>query len=185
LFPGPGYGGSCFPKDLKALIQTARQYEVSLDVLCAVEEVNRRQKQRLVAKVSEMLRADLPGSLIAVWGLAFKAETDDLRESPAIDLVQGLLAAGARVVAHDPAAIHGARRLFGDRIAYAEHQYDALRGADALVVVTEWLQFRNPDFARMRSLLRRPIIVDGRNLYEPARMRSLGFTYASIGRPAA
>ncbi|HWP36083.1 MAG TPA: UDP-glucose/GDP-mannose dehydrogenase family protein [Gemmatimonadales bacterium] len=185
LFPGPGYGGSCFPKDVKALIHTARKYEVSLDVLCAVEEVNRRQKQRLVAKVSSVLGADLPRSLVAVWGLAFKAETDDMRESPAIDLVRGLRAAGARVVAHDPAALNEARRLFGDEIAYAEHQYDALQGADALVIVTEWLQFRNPDFARIRALLRHPIIVDGRNLYDPVKMRSLGFTYVSVGRPAA
>ncbi|MBI3982219.1 MAG: UDP-glucose/GDP-mannose dehydrogenase family protein [Gemmatimonadetes bacterium] len=185
LFPGPGYGGSCFPKDVKALIHTAGQYRVSLDVLRAVEEVNRRQKKRLVTKVSEALGGAIERSTVAVWGLAFKAETDDMRESPAIDLVEGLLQAGARVVVHDPAAIHEARRLFGDTVTFAEHQYDALAGADALVIVTEWLQFRNPDFNRMRTLLRRPIVVDGRNLYDPAKMRSLGFTYSAIGRAAA
>jgi UDPglucose 6-dehydrogenase len=185
LFPGPGYGGSCFPKDIRALIHTARQYDVSLDLLRAVEEVNQRQKKRLLDKLCLALGGDVRGSTVAVWGLAFKAETDDIRESSAIDLVRGLLQAGARVVAHDPAAIHAARRLFGDDITCAEHQYDALEGADALVIVTEWLQFRNPDFGRMRKLLRRPIVVDGRNLYDPAKMRALGFTYSSIGRSAA
>lgn len=182
LFPGPGYGGSCFPKDVKALIKTGEQYGVSLDVLKAVEGANQRQKRRLLAKVASLLDGRLASSTVAVWGLAFKAETDDMRESPALDLIEGLLAAGAHVRAHDPAAIGTARRIFGDRITYAEHQYDALQGADALIIVTEWLQFRNPDFARMKSLLRRPVIVDGRNLYDPAKMKALGFTYTGIGR---
>lgn len=182
LFPGPGYGGSCFPKDMRALIRTGAEYGVSLDLLEAVEEVNRRQKRRLFEKLCALLDSRLAGSVIAVWGLAFKAETDDMRESAAIDLIEALLGSGASVRAHDPAAIGAARRIFGDRVTYCEHQYDALEGADALVVVTEWLQFRNPDFPRIKSLLRRPIIVDGRNLYDPGKMKTLGFRYAGIGR---
>jgi UDPglucose 6-dehydrogenase len=174
LFPGPGYGGSCFPKDVRALIRTAEDVGVSLDVLKAVEVVNQRQKGRLGSRLS--------GRRVAVWGLAFKAETDDMRESPALTLIRALLDAGAEVRAHDPAAIPSARAALGDRVCYHEHQYDALRGADALVIVTEWLQFRNPDFDRMKGLLKQPIIVDGRNLYDPAKMRALGFTYTCIGR---
>ncbi len=184
LFPGPGYGGSCFPKDVKALIRTGEEYRVSLDLLRAVEEVNRRQKRKLFEKLCALMEGQLAGSVIAVWGLAFKAETDDMRESAAIDLIEALLASGASVRAHDPAAIRTARGIFGDRITCCEHQYETLDGADALVVVTEWLQFRNPDFIRMKSLLRRPIIVDGRNLYDPAKMKALGFRYAGIGRAA-
>ena len=185
LFPGPGYGGSCFPKDVKALIKTADDSGVSLQLLKAVEDVNARQKQRLLAKLGQLLGPALKGSTVAVWGLAFKAETDDMRASPAIDLVEGLLAAGARVHAHDPAAMLQARTLFGDSVCYFEQQYDALREADALVIVTEWLQFRNPDFQRIKATLRRPIIVDGRNLYDPAKLRALGFSYACIGRAGA
>ncbi len=182
LFPGPGYGGSCFPKDVKALIKTADDSGVSLDVLKAVESVNARQKRRLLEKLQSLLGPALGGGRVAIWGLAFKAETDDMRESPAIELINGLLEARAEVHAHDPAAIQQARALFGDRICYHEHQYDALTDADALVILTEWLQFRNPDFGRIKASLRRPIIVDGRNLYDPPKMRALGFTYASIGR---
>jgi UDPglucose 6-dehydrogenase len=185
LFPGPGYGGSCFPKDVKALIKTADDSGVTFDVLKAVEAVNARQKRRLLEKVAQLLGPDLATSTVAVWGLAFKAETDDMRESPAIELIAGLLDAGVTVHAHDPAAIGQAKQLFGDTISYFEHQYDALKGADALVIVTEWLQFRNPDFARVKALLRRPVIVDGRNLYDPAKMRSLGFSYTCIGRVPA
>jgi UDPglucose 6-dehydrogenase len=182
LFPGPGYGGSCFPKDVKALIKTAEEQGVSFDLLRAVEAVNQRQKRRLFEKLRQVLGPALEGASVAVWGLAFKAETDDMRESPAIDLIEALLGAGARVRAHDPAALDQARCLFGDRIAYFEHQYEALQGADALVIVTEWLQFRNPDFGRMRALLGRPVVVDGRNLYDAGKMQSLGFTYTCIGR---
>ena len=185
LFPGPGYGGSCFPKDVKALIKTADDSGVSLQLLKAVEDVNARQKQRLLAKLRRLLGPALEGSTVAVWGLAFKAETDDMRASPAIDLVEGLLAAGARVHAHDPAAMLQARTLFGDSVCYFEQQYDAIEEADALVIVTEWLQFRNPDFQRIKATLRRPIIVDGRNLYDPAKLRALGFSYACIGRAGA
>ena len=182
LFPGPGYGGSCFPKDVKALIRTGEQYHVSLDVLKAVEAANQRQKQRLLEKVTGLMDGRMSSSTVAVWGLSFKAETDDMRESPAIDLIEGLIRAGVNVRAHDPAALGTARRIFGDRIGYAEHQYDVLKGADALIIVTEWLQFRNPDFPRMKSLLRRPVIVDGRNLYDPVKMKALGFVYTGIGR---
>ncbi len=184
LFPGPGYGGSCFPKDVKALIATADEHGVDLEVLKAVESVNARQKRKLGDKVIQLLEGRLQGRRVAVWGLAFKARTDDMRESPAIDLVDMLLEAGASVKAHDPEAMASARRIFGERIAYADRMYDALAGADALVIVTEWLEYRNPDFGRMKSMLAQPIIVDGRNLYDPVRMASRGFTYHSIGRKA-
>lgn len=182
LFPGPGYGGSCFPKDVKALIRSGDEQGVSLEVLKAVEAANDRQKRVLFDKLVRHVDGGLRGVTVAVWGLAFKAETDDVRESPALVLVEELLRAGARVRAHDPAAMESARRQLGDRVAYTAHAYDALEGATALAIVTEWLEYRNPDFARMRQLLARPLIVDGRNLYDPERMARLGFTYDSIGR---
>ncbi|MEX2156325.1 MAG: UDP-glucose/GDP-mannose dehydrogenase family protein [Gemmatimonadales bacterium] len=182
LFPGPGYGGSCFPKDVKALIRTASDQEVPLDILTAVETANQRQKQVLLEKLQRHL-GDLKDRTIAVWGLAFKAETDDVRESPALVLVEALLAAGARVQVHDPAAMESAARHLGTRVGYAAHAFDALPGADALAIVTEWLEYRNPDFAKVKQLLQRPLIVDGRNLYDPLKMGRLGFTYDSIGRP--
>jgi UDPglucose 6-dehydrogenase len=185
LFPGPGYGGSCFPKDVKALIGTGRQVGASFDILEAVERVNERQKLVLLDKVRAALGGALSGTTVAVWGLAFKAETDDMRESPAIPLVQGMLADGVAVRAHDPKAAESAQHLFGDRVQYATDPYTALEAADALVIVTEWLVYRNPDFDRIRRLLRRPIIVDGRNLYDPARMRGMGFEYYGIGRRRA
>jgi UDPglucose 6-dehydrogenase len=184
LFPGPGYGGSCFPKDVKALIRTSGERGVPMDILEAVDAANARQKRKLGGKLLTLFDGSLKGRQIAVWGLAFKARTDDMRESPAIDLVETLLAEGASVAAHDPEALDSARRIFGERIAYAERMYDALPGADALVIVTEWLEYRNPDFAKMKALLAQPIVVDGRNLYAPDRMRSLGFRYHSIGRKA-
>ena len=184
LFPGPGYGGSCFPKDVKALVRAGEDHGVSLGVLQAVEAANARQKRRLFEKLRAALDGDMRGRTIAVWGLAFKAETDDMRESPAVDLIEALLEAGAAVRAHDPQATASARALFGERIDYAEHAYDSLAGADALVIVTEWLEFRNPDFGRIKAALRQPLIVDGRNLYDPAKMAALGFTYLGIGRGA-
>ena len=183
LFPGPGYGGSCFPKDVRALLKTGAEVGVSLDLLGSVEIVNDRQKQKLLGKVKDALGGDIFGKSVAVWGLAFKAETDDMRESPAIPLIEGLLEAGARVRAYDPVAECNAERIFGERIDYGENGYDALDGADALVIVTEWLAFRNPDFAKMKMLMRQPVIVDGRNLYEPAKLRDMGFTYWAFGRP--
>ena len=183
LFPGPGYGGACFPKDVKALIRTAADVGAPADLLEAVERVNQRQKQVLLAKVDAALGVGLKGKTVGVWGLAFKAETDDIRESPAIPLIEGLLAHGARVQAHDPHAMDNARALFGDRIQYAPDPYAAARGADAVVVVTEWLVYRNPDFERLRREMSGHVLIDGRNLYDSARMRAHGFAYASIGRP--
>jgi UDPglucose 6-dehydrogenase len=183
LFPGPGYGGSCFPKDVKALVRTAQDVGASLRVLESVEEANDRQKQRLYEKLVAALGTGVQGLHIALWGLAFKPNTDDMREAPALVLIDQLLAAGATVTAHDPAAMHEAERRVGGRIAFAETNYEALEGADALVVVTEWNEYRHPDFARIKATLRRPVLVDGRNLYEPSKMRALGFTYDCIGRP--
>jgi UDPglucose 6-dehydrogenase len=181
LFPGPGYGGSCFPKDVQALVRTGREYGMPLGVLDAVEEANRRQKKRLFEKLSTAL-GDLKGTHIAVWGLAFKPNTDDMREAPALELIASLLAVGAAATVHDPVAMDETRRRLGDAVGYAASSYDALKGADALVVVTDWNEYRHPDFARIKSSLRRPVLIDGRNLYDARKMRSLGFTYDSIGR---
>jgi UDPglucose 6-dehydrogenase len=185
LFPGPGYGGSCFPKDVKALIATARAMGMDAELLEAVETVNERQKRVLLKRLLSLLGPSLSNRQVAVWGLAFKAETDDMRESPALPLLDGILAAGGTIRAHDPKAVEVARGLYGDRISYASDPYEALAGADALVVVTEWLVYRNPDFERMRALLARPLVVDGRNLYDPERMARLGFEYHGIGRRRA
>jgi UDPglucose 6-dehydrogenase len=185
LFPGPGYGGSCFPKDVKALVSMGKDCGVPLDVLKAVESANERQKRLLLEKLRAALGKDLSGKRVAVWGLAFKAGTDDMRESPALTLVDAVLAAGASVCAHDPAAIDQARGLLGNRIDYAETNYEALQGADALVVVTDWNEYRNPDFDRVKRTLKQPVIVDGRNLYDVEKMRDLGVRYHSIGRPSA
>jgi UDPglucose 6-dehydrogenase len=184
LFPGPGYGGSCFPKDVQALLRTAQQVKMPLSVLEAVEVANERQKHRLFEKLLAAL-GPLKGKRIAVWGLAFKPQTDDLRESPSLTLIDELRAAGASVVAHDPVAMHEAKRRLGDTITFAATNYDALTEADALVIVTDWNEYRHPDFPRMLGALKQPVVVDGRNLYDPARMAALGFTYHSIGRNAA
>ncbi len=185
LFPGPGYGGSCFPKDVQALLRTSEERGAPMGVLRAVETANDRQKRRLFEKVQAALGGSVKGKRVALWGLAFKANTDDMRESPALTLVENLLASGATVVAHDPAAMHEAERRLGNRITFAKTNYDAATGADALVVVTDWNEYRFPDFARLKGALRTPVLVDGRNLYDPAKMASLGFTYRSIGRGAA
>jgi UDPglucose 6-dehydrogenase len=182
LYPGPGYGGSCFPKDVKALIRTSEELGLSLEVLKAVEQVNECQKRVVLEKALRYLGQDLTGKTVGIWGLAFKAETDDMRESPAIPLVEGLLAAGARVQTHDPRATDSARLIFGDRVMYAADPYSAAHGADALAIMTEWLVYRNPDFERVRKLVRRPLLIDGRNLYDPERMATLGFEYHGIGR---
>jgi UDPglucose 6-dehydrogenase len=184
LFPGPGYGGSCFPKDVQALARTARDHGSPLQVLESVDAVNARQKHRVGEKVVAALGARARGARVALWGLAFKANTDDMRESPALTLIDDLIAAGATIVAHDPVAIPQARRRLQERVEFAESNYEALRNADALVVVTDWNEYRHPDFERIRTLLRRPLIVDGRNLYSPDKMQKLGFEYYSIGRGA-
>jgi UDPglucose 6-dehydrogenase len=190
LFPGPGYGGSCFPKDVKALVRTGQHSSAPLCVLRAVDAANERQKQVLFGKVASALGGDLDGARIAVWGLAFKPQTDDLRESPALALIDALLDAGATVVAHDPVAMTAARSRFNGKgeaglVSFAPTNYDAVQKADALVVATDWNEYRHPDFGRIRAALARPVVVDGRNLYDPVKMSALGFTYLSIGRPEA
>ncbi len=181
LFPGVGYGGSCFPKDVKALLRSAADKGYDFKILAAVEAVNERQKERLVDKMVAHFTT-MKGRTIALWGLAFKPRTDDMREAPAITIVERLLALGARVRAYDPEATATARRIFDDRITLCERSYDALAGADALAIVTEWNEFREPDFGRIRSLLKNPVVFDGRNIYAPAQMDALGFRYYSIGR---
>jgi UDPglucose 6-dehydrogenase len=181
IFPGVGYGGSCFPKDIRAMIGMGGE-ELEMVLLKAVETVNERQKGLLVDKVKRHFGANLSGLTFAVWGLAFKPRTDDMRDAPAITVIEALIAAGARVCAYDPEATQEAKKLFGERISYAGRNYDALDGAAALLVLTEWNEFRRPDFARIRRLLQRPVIFDGRNIYDPGDLAKLGFTYYSIGR---
>ena len=181
LFPGVGYGGSCFPKDVKALVRMGRDAGCDLPVVEAVERTNQAQKTILLPRIEEHL-GGLKGKVVAVWGLAFKPRTDDMREAPALALIEGLLERGASVRAYDPKAMTQARRLLKDAVTLTAKSYDALEGADALVVVTEWSEFREPDFPRIKSLMRRPAIFDGRNLYNPQHLRELGFHYEGIGR---
>jgi UDPglucose 6-dehydrogenase len=182
LFPGVGYGGSCFPKDVKAIVRFAADKKYRFRILEAVEDVNERQKLRLLTRLDHELGKSLKGKTIAVWGLAFKPRTDDMREAPAVPIIEGLLARKAKVRAFDPEAKQVAREIFGARIHYARNAYDALKGADALLVVTEWNEFREPDFKRMKRLMKQPLILDGRNIFDPKQIRGLGFTYTSIGR---
>jgi UDPglucose 6-dehydrogenase len=182
LFPGVGYGGSCFPKDVQALIHTAAENGLKFNLLQAAEDVNTHQKRHLVERVKEHFGSDLKGRTFAVWGLAFKPRTDDMREAPSLVVVEELLKAGATVRAHDPEALENARRIFGDRISYHKANYEALSGADALIILTEWNEFRHPNFQRIRSMLKQPVIFDGRNLYEPDLIKALEFKYYSIGR---
>ncbi|NTW67301.1 MAG: UDP-glucose/GDP-mannose dehydrogenase family protein [Nitrospirae bacterium] len=193
LFPGVGYGGSCFPKDVKALVQTAQKHRIDAAVLKAVEAVNEEQKKVIFRKVVEHFRSKagrkrpfgkkpLAGKTIAVWGLSFKPRTDDMREAPSVVIINNLLRAGAEVKAHDPVAMNEAYKIFRDRILLAVDSYDALKGADALVVVTEWNEFRKPDFSRMKKLMRSSVIFDGRNIYHQDELRKLGFTYYGMGR---
>jgi UDPglucose 6-dehydrogenase len=182
LFPGVGYGGSCFPKDVQAIIKFASDKKYKFRILRAVEDVNASQKLRLLTRLDKHFGRSLKGRTIAVWGLAFKPRTDDMREAPAIPIINGLLERGAKVRAYDPEAHGVAQSVFKNRIYYARDAYDALAGADALLVVTEWNEFREPDFAKMKQLLKRPVIFDGRNIFDPAHIRGMGFTYSSIGR---
>jgi UDPglucose 6-dehydrogenase len=182
LFPGVGYGGSCFPKDVQALVHSAADNKIDFTLLKATDEVNREQKGLLVDRVKQHFGDDLKGRTFAVWGLAFKPRTDDMREAPSLVVIEELLKAGAKVQVHDPEALENARRVFGDRIGYHRTNYEALSGADALLILTEWNEFRHPNFQRIRAELKEPIIFDGRNLYDPSLMKALEFRYYSIGR---
>ncbi len=182
LFPGVGYGGSCFPKDIRAVIHMAKQVGVPSAMMDAVDAVNQAQKDVLGRKIHEHFDGALEGKTIAIWGLAFKPRTDDIREAPALVLIDQLLAAGASVRVHDPEALANVREIYGDRLIYCDRPYGALEQADALAIVTEWNEFRTPDFEIMQRLLRHPVIFDGRNLYDPAQMAELGFHYQGIGR---
>ncbi|MFL5320510.1 MAG: UDP-glucose dehydrogenase family protein, partial [Myxococcaceae bacterium] len=184
LFPGVGYGGSCFPKDVKALVTTAREHGIEFDLLRAVERTNERQKKSLIAKAQKHF-GELAGRTFGVWGLAFKPKTDDMREAPAVELIEGLLGKGAKVLCHDPVAMGVAKRRFGDRVLYAPTPYEALEGVDALFLVTEWNEFRHPDFDRMKALMKQPVLFDGRNVLDPQLMRDKGFTYFGVGRRKA
>ena len=181
IFPGVGYGGSCFPKDIRAMISMGGD-EPEMFLLKAVEQVNERQKGLLIEKIKRHFGAELSGLTFAIWGLAFKPRTDDMRDAPAITVIESLVGAGARVQAFDPEAMEEARKMFGDRIQYTHRNYDALHGASALLILTEWNEFRRPDFDRVKKLMMHPVIFDGRNIYDPADLRKLGFTYYSIGR---
>jgi UDPglucose 6-dehydrogenase len=183
LFPGAGYGGSCFPKDSKAIISTAKEYGYRFRVMEAAEQVNDDQKKHLFKKLEQHWKGDFSGKSVGMWGLAFKPRTDDVREAPALVLAELLLAAGCKVKAFDPAAIEATRRVLGERIGYSKNMYEAADGVDALLVVTEWNEFRNPDFERLKTIMRRPAIFDGRNLYDGADLRSQGFAYHGIGVP--
>lgn len=181
LFPGVGYGGSCFPKDVQAILKFSADRDYRFQILDAVERVNRQQKALLVEKMVKHFGA-LSGRTIAVWGLAFKPRTDDMREAPAIAIIEKLLEAGASVRAYDPEAMKTAERIFGHRVTFVKRSYDALVGADALALVTEWNEFREPDFAKMRKLMQSPVVFDGRNIYNREQMKADGFTYYAIGR---
>ena len=182
LFAGIGYGGSCFPKDVNALIRTSVEMGSEMQILTAVDRLNKERKLLLVDRVLDHFNKDVKGRQLAVWGLAFKPNTDDMREAPAVAIIRRLLDLGAKVSAYDPVAMQNARFYFKDSILYAEDEYAALNGSDALLVVTEWNEFRNPDFALMKSKLKQPLVFDGRNIFEPDKMKELGFAYYSIGR---
>jgi len=181
LFPGVGYGGSCFPKDVKAMMRFASEKDYEFKILDAVETVNQCQKTRLFAKMRAHF-GDMRGKTVGVWGLAFKPRTDDMREAPSIPLITALLDAGVTVRAYDPEATKVAKEIFGDRVTFTANNYDVLKGADCLAIVTEWNEFRRPDFPRMKALMREPIVFDGRNLFTPEQMKQHGFAYHSIGR---
>jgi UDPglucose 6-dehydrogenase len=182
LYAGLGYGGSCFPKDVRSIIHSAEEQGLDFSLLRSVDEVNNRQKRRLYEKMVGHYNGSLKGRTFGVWGLAFKPRTDDMREAPAIGLIEDLLREGCTIKVHDPEAMDVAKKIFGDRISYHRQNYEALEGADALLIVTEWNEFRRPDFDRIKRLLKEPIIFDGRNLWEPKSMLQQGFSYFPIGR---
>ncbi len=182
LYPGCGYGGSCFPKDVKAIIRTAAQHGYDMKVLKAVEEVNENQKRLLFDKLKEHFKGDLKGKKVTLWGLAFKPETDDMREAPALIMVDLLLKAGAEVTAYDPIAMNEGKRRLGDSIVYATDMYDALRGADALVLLTEWKELRMPDWKKVHSYMQTPLVLDGRNIYSRKELEKEGFRYYALGK---
>lgn len=182
LFAGVGYGGSCFPKDVKALIKTSQEHEYEFKILRAVDEVNEKQKRLIVKKMMRHFNNQLQQKVIALWGLSFKPQTDDIRDAPSLVVINSLLEAGARIRAHDPIANAKVKSLFDAKLEFFENNYDALKGADALAVITEWNEFRRPDFDRMKTLMKRPVIFDGRNIYDPKLMREKGFVYFGIGR---
>ena len=184
LFPGVGFGGSCFPKDIAALEAMGNENDLPMEIIQSVRSVNARQREIFVHKVLGHFGEDLSGLTFAVWGLALKPRTDDMREAPAVTIIEALLAAGARIKAHDPEATETARAVFGDRIEFVDINYDCLDGADALLILTEWNEFRHPDFEKMKSLLKTPLIFDGRNIYQRSKMKELGFNYYAMGRPA-
>jgi len=185
LFPGIGYGGSCFPKDVQALVRSSTEVNYDFKILNAVMDVNERQKLHLIPKIKRFFSEDLKGKHFALWGLAFKPNTDDIREAPALYMIDALTEAGATVAAFDPEAMNNVKNLIGDKITYADSQYEALKGADALVIATEWNEFRTPDFLKIVSILKSKVIFDGRNLFETAAIKELGFYYESVGRPAS
>ncbi len=185
LFPGPGYGGSCFPKDVRAILAMGRNLSLTLNLVRAVDQVNEAQKEVLIQKVNGHFAGDLRGKVLAVWGLAFKPRTDDIREAPSLTFLDAMLDAGVRLQVHDPEAMPNIRAIYGDRLSYSDRPYGAVEGADGLVIITEWQEFRNPDFEVIRRLLRSPVIFDGRNIYELRQMENLGFTYYGIGRSQA
>jgi UDPglucose 6-dehydrogenase len=182
LFPGPGYGGSCFPKDIRAIIGMGRRLGMKLPLVEAVDAVNEAQKQVLFQKVRQHFGTSLRGKTLAVWGLAFKPRTDDIRDAPALALIEALLNDGALLRVHDPEAMANVKAIYADRLTYCDRPYGAVEGADGLIIVTEWQEFRNPDFEVIRRLLKKPVIFDGRNIYETKQMESVGFTYYGIGR---
>ncbi|MGZ3699095.1 MAG: UDP-glucose dehydrogenase family protein, partial [Bdellovibrionota bacterium] len=182
LYPGVGYGGSCFPKDVQALMATARRNEVPMGIVTAAESANQRQKKLLATKVRNHFSGKLSGKTFAVWGLAFKPNTDDMREAPAITIIEELLAAGASVRAFDPVAEETAKKVLSPKVTFCPSAYDAVEGADGLLLVTEWNEFKNPDFDRIRKSLRTPVIFDGRNIYNSRQLKAAGFIYYGIGR---
>jgi UDPglucose 6-dehydrogenase len=184
IYPGAGYGGSCFPKDVQALVRSAREAGHAPEILTAVESVNKRQKETLVRKMRKVFGDQLQGRTIALWGLAFKPNTDDMRDAPSRTVMELLWEAGAKVRAYDPVAMTEARRIYGDRssLQLCKNAYEAVEGADALAILTEWQEFRSPDFERLKTLLKSPVIFDGRNLYDPAMVNRFGLTYYAIGR---